>query len=72
MRRYVPEHERQIILVEAHGGVDCGNYVGKATAHKVLRSGLWWPKLHNDAKDYFQECDACQNIGKPSRRDEFY
>jgi len=30
--RYVPEHERQIILAEAHGGTVGGNYVGKANA----------------------------------------
>lgn len=31
LHRYVPEHERQSILTEAHGGVVGGHYVGKAT-----------------------------------------
>ena len=37
---------------------------------KILRTRLWWPTVNKDAKDYFQVCDVCQMIGKPSRRDE--
>lgn len=32
LRCYVPNFERKIILVEAHGGVAGGHYVGKAIA----------------------------------------
>ena len=31
---------------------------------------LWWPTVHKDAKEYFQTCDVCQRVGKPSIRDE--
>lgn len=48
LRRYVPEHETQIILMEAHGGVMGGNYAEKATAQKILRVGLWWPIVHKE------------------------
>jgi len=48
--RYVPEHERKIILIEAHSGVVGGHYVGKAIVQKFLREGLW-PTLHKDAKE---------------------
>lgn len=34
LRRYVPKHETQITLIEAHSGVIGGHYVGKATARK--------------------------------------
>lgn len=34
--------------MEAHGGVVGGNYVGKATAQKILRVGLWWPTVHKE------------------------
>lgn len=51
LHRYVPKHERQMILAEAHGGAAGGHYAGKATPHKILRDGLWWPTLHKDAKD---------------------
>lgn len=27
--------------------------------------------LHKDSKAYYKECDACQRIGRPLRRDEF-
>ena len=63
------EHERSMILWEAHEGVVGGHYVGSATAKKVLCEGLWWPTLHKDAKDYSQVCDICQRLGKQNRRD---
>jgi hypothetical protein len=34
-----------------------------------LRTSLWWPTLHKDAKDYYKACDVCQRVGKPSKRD---
>ena len=70
LRRCVLEHERHIILVEYHEGIVGGNYAGKATAQKVLHARLWWPIVHKDAKEYFQQCDVCQRVGKPNRRDE--
>jgi hypothetical protein len=53
LRRCVLEHERPIILVEAHEGIAGGHYAGKAISEKVLRTGLWWPTVHKDAKEYF-------------------
>jgi hypothetical protein len=44
--------------------------VGKDTEKKVLRVGLWWPKIHRDLKEYCQGCDVCQRVGKPNRRDD--
>jgi hypothetical protein len=29
---------------------------------------LWWPTVHKDM--YYQKCDFCQTVEKPSRRDE--
>jgi hypothetical protein len=40
MRRCVLEHERHMILSEAHEGFTGGHYVGKATTHKILRARL--------------------------------
>lgn len=56
--RYVPEHERNSILVEAHGGVAGGHYTGKSTMQNILRAGLWWPTLHKDSNDYCSACDV--------------
>ena len=70
LQRYVPEFERGQILVEAHGGVTGGHYMGHTTAQNILRIGLWWPTLHQDSKDYCRACDVCHRTGKSSRRDE--
>ena len=70
LRRYVLEHERRRILEEAHAGIVGGHYAGKPTAQKVLATGLWWPIVHKDAKEFCRSCDVCQRTGKPSRRDE--
>lgn len=70
LHEYFPEHERNSVLVEAHGGVTGGHYTGKATMHKILRVGLWWPIVHKDSKEYCSACDVCQRIRRPSRSDE--
>jgi hypothetical protein len=72
LRRCVMEAERPLILIEAHEGIIGGHYAGKETMQKIIRVGLWWPTLHRDAKDYYIACDACQRVGKPSRRDEMH
>jgi hypothetical protein len=43
--------------------------VGKDTTQKILHAGLWWPTVNMDAKEYCQNCDVCQRVGNPSRRD---
>ena len=50
--------------------ITCGHYSGNSTTHKVLTTGLWWPTLHRDAMEFCRSCDVCQQIGKPSKRDE--
>jgi len=70
LRRCVMEHERPIILVESHEGIVGGHYAGKAIMHKVLHAGLWCPTVHKVSKEYFQNFDVCQRVGKSSRRDE--
>ena len=70
LKRYVMEHERPLILAEAHEGLAGGHYGGSATTKKILCARLWWPTLHKEAKEYSQDCDVCQRLGKPNRRDE--
>ena len=50
LRRCVMEHERPIILAEAHEGIAGENYAGKDIVKKVLHTGLWWPTVHKDSK----------------------
>jgi len=70
LRRCVMEHECSIVLTKAHGGIDGGHYAGKVTTQNMLCTGLWWPMVLKDAKEYCQNCDVYQMVGKPSRRDE--
>ena len=41
LRRCVLEHEKPLILAEAHSGAARGHYAGKAIAQKILTGG-WW------------------------------
>ena len=70
LRWYVPEFERSSILTDSHGGTARGNYAGRATAQNIIRTGLWWPTLHQDSKAYCKACDACQRTGRPSWMDD--
>jgi transposase InsO family protein len=70
LRRCGMEAERPMILEESHEGIAGGHYGGKATTQKVLQATIWWPTLQRDAKEYTRACDVCQQVGKPSRRDE--
>lgn len=70
LRRCVPKHERQMILVEADGSTTGGHYARKVIVQKILRAVLWWPKLHKDAKEYYRAYVVCQLIYNTSRKDE--
>jgi hypothetical protein len=70
LRRFILEHERPRILVEAHEGIARIHYVGKDTAKNVLHAGLWWLTIHRDAKDYFHRCYVYQRAGKPNIWDD--
>jgi hypothetical protein len=59
LRICVVEHEIPIILAEAHEGIARGHYAGKLIVHNILHTGLWWPTVHKDLKEYCQNCDVC-------------
>jgi hypothetical protein len=69
LRRCVVEQEITTILEEVHNMIVGGHYAGKFIAKKTLRARILWPTLHRDAKEYYQTCDVCQRVKKPSRRD---
>lgn len=54
------------MLWECHARVAGGHVGGKATARKILQVRLWWPTIHEDAKEYAKSCDVCQRVGNPS------
>ena len=52
LHKCVLEHEKPLILAEAHSGAVGGHYVGKATTQKILTARLWWPTIHKDAQEF--------------------
>jgi hypothetical protein len=70
LRRHLQKHERPRILAKSQEGTSGGNYARNDTTQNVLHAGLWWPKIHRDAKEYLHTCDVCQRVVKPNIRDE--
>jgi len=46
------EHDRPIILTEAHERIVGGHYARKSTTQKKLHAGLWCPTVSKDEKEY--------------------
>jgi hypothetical protein len=63
--RCVDDIASQMILKKLHGSTDSdihigGNFAAKSTAHKILRTGYYWPSIFIDSYKYVQSCDECQ------------
>jgi hypothetical protein len=48
----VLNNERPMILLKEHEEI-LGHCKGREKAQKIFCTGLWWPTLHKDAKEYF-------------------
>ena len=59
LKQCVMEEEVQSILREAHEGSAGGHMGPDTTERKVLLSGLWWPTIYNDAREWVLSCDKC-------------
>ena len=57
------------ILRETHCGMASGHYAGEAMARKLWNSGLWWPTTTKDAVKYCRQCDLCQRIRQPTKKE---
>ena len=47
-----------------------GHFEAKRIATKVLQVGYDWSTLHQDVKIYISQFDQCQELGRPTPRDE--
>ena len=65
LRRCVIEHKRNNIMNEAHYRPSRGHFQSDTTPKKIQQSGLWWPTLYKDCKDFVSQCDRCQRLGRP-------
>lgn len=70
LRVCVLENEYVPILEHAHASVPGGHFSAEVTTKAIMRAGLWWPTLFQDAALYVKGCDVCQRTKAPIRRDE--
>jgi len=54
------KEEVEKVLLELHKGEVGGHFGGDTIAHKVLRSGYYWPTLFRDGHALCCKCIICQ------------
>ena len=59
LRRCILKEEILKVLKEAHEGLVGGHMGLDTTVRKILLAGLWWPTVHNDAREWVIACDTC-------------
>jgi hypothetical protein len=61
--------EAEMIVAEFHSGLCGGHHFWKATAHKILRAGYYWPTVFTDVCKRVRACIKCQKfVGKQQLR----
>ena len=64
--------ESNNVLREVHEGA-CDNHSGaRASVHKVIHVGYYWPTIQADAKAYIKACDQCQRFSNIPRQPSKY
>ena len=59
LRQYIPEFERSSILMDSHGGVAGGHYVGRETTQKILRASYFYPSIFTNCIEAVKHCHSC-------------
>jgi ribonuclease HI len=60
--RCVNQEEAAKVMCELHNSECGGHHYWKTTAHKILRSGYYWPSLFSDVYEFVKTCDKCQRF----------
>jgi hypothetical protein len=60
--RCVNQEEATKVMNEFHSSECGGHHYWKTTAHKILRSGYYWPSLFSDVYEFVKVCDKCQRF----------
>jgi ribonuclease HI len=61
--------EAEMIMAEFHNGLCGGHHFWRATAHKILRAGYYWPTVFTDVCKGVRACIKCQKFaGKQQLR----
>jgi hypothetical protein len=58
--RCMNQEEAAKVMIEFHNSERGGHHYWKTTAHKILRSGYYWPSLFSDVCEFVRTCDKCQ------------
>eukprot|EP00253_Pinus_taeda_P002379 PITA_02379 len=58
--RCVDDVESKKLIYEFHSGFCGGHYAARTTAHKILRTGYYWPSIFSDVHRFVRNCQACQ------------
>ncbi|GJR32756.1 reverse transcriptase domain-containing protein [Tanacetum coccineum] len=66
--------EKRLMAISDKNNKPCGPSRGHhgiaTTARKVFEAGFYWPHIFRNARKLVQVCDACQQAGNISERDE--
>jgi hypothetical protein len=58
----ISPQEAEMVMAEFHSGRCGGHHFWKATAHKILRAGYYWPTLFTDVCKKVRACIKCQKF----------
>ena len=65
----VIENEYLGVLEHAHSSILGGHFSTSVMAKTIMRAGLWWPTLMQDAKVFMKKYDKCQRYKAPIQKD---
>jgi hypothetical protein len=60
--RCLDKEESVKVTHQFHSAVCGGHHYWKATAHKILRAGYYWPFLFADVCTFVKSCEKCQRF----------
>jgi hypothetical protein len=61
--------EAEMIVAKFHNGLCGGHHFWRATAHKILSAGYYWPTVFSDVCKRVRACIKCQKFaGKQQLR----
>lgn len=58
--------EAELVLKEIHTGVCWNHSSARSFARKAITQGYYWPKMHNQAKEFVKRCMWCQRFAPSS------
>jgi hypothetical protein len=70
LRRCVLAEEGIKIIERCHSSSYGGHYGAFRTHAKIWQSGIFWPTMYEDTKNFIRRCRACQRHGNINSRDD--